>query len=93
MTTSPASTPRYTLNLRIKPEIRGLIDQAAQATGKTRTDFVLDAARHAAEEALLDRTHILVSLDAHAAFLKRLDAPPQPGARLRQTMQKPPAWD
>jgi len=49
------TTRRDTLNLRIKPEERGLIDRAATITGKTRTDFVLEAARHAAEEALLDR--------------------------------------
>ena len=47
---------RQTLNLRIKPEERGLIDRAAKTLGKTRTDFVLDAARRAAEDALLDRT-------------------------------------
>ena len=47
MTAAPrtVSKRRDTLNLRIKPEERGLIDRAALATGKTRTDFVLDAAR------------------------------------------------
>ena len=49
------TSKRETLNLRIKPAERGLIDRAAQSLGKTRTDFVLDAARRAAEEALLDR--------------------------------------
>ncbi len=43
---------RDTLNLRIEPGDRGLIDRAALATGKTRTDFVLEAARRAAEDAL-----------------------------------------
>ena len=36
---------RGTLNLRIKPELRGLIDRAAALSGRNRTDFVLDAAR------------------------------------------------
>ena len=52
---------RDTLNLRIKPADRGLIDRAATLTGKTRTDFVLEAARRAAEDALLDRTMRLFS--------------------------------
>ena len=52
---------RQTLNLRIKPEERGLIDRAAKTLGKTRTDFVLDAARRAAEDTLLDRTGFAVS--------------------------------
>ena len=84
---------RTPLNLRIKPEERGLIDRAAMLTGKNRTDFVLEAARRAAEEALLDRTMFLVSPDAHAAFMKRLDEAPKPNARLRRTMQTTPPWE
>lgn len=83
---------RDTLNIRIKPEVRGLIDRAAEAVGKTRTDFVLDAARHAAEEALLDRTLITMSPSAYAEFVARLDAPPKPNARLRRTMKAPAPW-
>jgi uncharacterized protein (DUF1778 family) len=62
---------RQSLNLRIKPEERGLIDRAAKTLGKNRTDFVLDAARHAAEDALLDRTVLTVSPKAYAEFQAR----------------------
>jgi uncharacterized protein (DUF1778 family) len=86
-------TKRDTLNLRIKPELRGLIDRAAALLGKNRTDFVLDAARQAAEDALLDRTVFLVSPEAYAEFLARLDAPPRPSARLRRTLQTPAPWE
>jgi uncharacterized protein (DUF1778 family) len=84
---------RDTLNIRIKPAERSLIDQAAQSVGKNRTDFILDAARRAAEEALLDRTVVSVTPEAYAAFLARLDAPPQPNERLRRTMQTPAPWE
>ncbi|MEO7689271.1 MAG: DUF1778 domain-containing protein [Sphingomonas sp.] len=84
---------RDTLNLRIKPEVRGMIDRAAALLGKNRTDFVLDAARRAAEDALIDRTIIRVSPEAHAEFLARLDSPPQPNERLRRTMQTPAPWE
>ena len=43
---------RQTLNIRIQPKVRSLIDRAAALAGKNRTDFVLDAARHAAEDTL-----------------------------------------
>jgi uncharacterized protein (DUF1778 family) len=78
---------RQSLNLRIKPEERGLIDRAAKTLGKNRTDFMLDAARRAAEDALLDHTIFAVSPKAYAEFLARLDAPPQPNERLRRTMR------
>lgn len=84
---------RETLNLRIKPEMRNLIDRAAKLRGKNRTDFVLDAARAAAEEALLDQTMITANTEAYAAFLARLDMQPQPDERLRKTMQTPAPWD
>lgn len=61
--------------------------------GKTRTDFVLDAARRAAEEALLERTLFVVSPEALAEFSGLLDAAPNPNERLRRLMQTPAPWD
>ena len=84
---------RQSLNLRIKPEERGLIDRAAKTLGKNRTEFMLDAARRAAEEALLDRTIFTVSPKAYAEFLARLDALPQPNERLRRTMRTSAPWE
>jgi uncharacterized protein (DUF1778 family) len=94
MATIPKQTAtRSALNLRIKPELRGLIDRAAELAGKNRTDFVLEAARRAAEDALLDRTLFTVSPEAYAEFVKRLDAPPQPNERLRRTMKVKARWE
>ena len=89
---STHSAKRDTLNLRIKPEERNLIDRAAKLRGKNRTGLVLDAARAAAEDALLDQTVIRAELEAHAAFIARLDKPPQPNERLRRTMPSPLPW-
>ncbi len=93
MTAAAASPKRETLNIRIKPEERGLIDRAAQSQGKNRTDFILDAARLAAEEALLSQVVLTVSPEAFAQFLARLDEQPDPNERLRKTMQTPAPWD
>ena len=88
-----AQPKRGTLNLRIKPEVRDVIDRAAELTGKSRTDFVLDAARRAAEEALLDRTVFVVSPEKYAEFLERLDRPPAPNERLRKALSKKAPWE
>ncbi len=84
---------RNTLNLRITAELRGLIDRAAELAGKNRTDFVLDAARQAAEDTLLDRTVFMVDPDAYAEFLALLDAPPRPNKRLRRSLQTAAPWE
>lgn len=49
--TPPSDAPRHdTLKLRIPAEERILIDRAAEAAGKTLTDFILSAACCTAEE-------------------------------------------
>ncbi|MBP7394719.1 MAG: DUF1778 domain-containing protein [Zoogloea sp.] len=90
---TPDTLRRDTLNLRIPSTERNLIDRAAASTGTTRTDFILSAARRAAEEALLDQAVLSVSPEAYAEFLARLDAPPQANERLRKTMQAQPPWE
>lgn len=84
---------RETLNIRIKPEVRDLIDRAAKSRGKNRTDFILDSARAAAEDALLDQVIMTVSPQAFEQFQARLDMPPNPNDRLRKTMLTPAPWD
>jgi uncharacterized protein (DUF1778 family) len=94
MATSTAlQSKRETLNIRIKSEERNLIDRAAHTQGKNRTDFILEAARAAAEEALLDQLIMIVSPEAYSDFLARLDSPPQPNERLYKTMQTSAPWD
>ncbi len=88
-----AAVKRDTLNFRIKREVRDMIDRAAELTGRSRTDFVLEAAQRAAEDALLDRTLFIVGADAFKDFLARLDAPPQANERLRKTMRTPAPWE
>ena len=75
MSTASSTKPRRdTLNLRIPTVERNLIDRAAQSAGKTRTDFILEAARRAAEETLLDRGffHCLLRLKARRSKQLRL---------------------
>lgn len=93
MKSTVPKTPRETLNLRIPAAARNLIDRAANSTGKTRTDFILEAAQKAAEEHLLDHALISVGEAAYSEFLRRLDAPAQPNERLRRTMQTQAPWD
>jgi len=83
---------RETLNLRIKPEVRELIDRAVRLTGKNRTEFVVSAAQQSAEEALIDRKVFSVDEKTFKAFLARLDAPPAPKERLLRTLTTTPLW-
>ncbi|MDD2810045.1 DUF1778 domain-containing protein [Rhodoferax sp.] len=93
MTMVETIAKRDTLNLRIKPEVRSLIDRAAKVRGKNRTDFILDAALNAAEDVLLDQALFVVSEMAYVDFVARLDKPPAHSARLQKTLQTSAPWD
>ena len=84
---------RDMLNIRITPDESGLIDRAAELAGKTRADFVLEAARRAAVETLTDRILFAVDAVTCAKFEAALDDPPHPNEALRRTMQATPPWD
>jgi uncharacterized protein (DUF1778 family) len=80
------------INLRVAPSQRALIDQAARAAGKTRTDFILDTVTREAENTLLDQRIFLLDEAQWATFLAALDAPVRPNEPLRQLMATPVPW-
>ena len=88
----PDKSETRAVNLRVRNDIRSLIDRAAKAHGKTRSDFMIDAARRAAEDALLDQTFLRVDAETHALFLDILDKPPS-GEGYRRLMDAPKPWD
>ncbi len=90
MATSKASHAKA-VNLRVREDIRSLIDRAAKAQGKSRSDFMIDAARRAAEEALLDQTLIRVDHDSYDKFVELLDAAPD-AERFARLMEAPRPW-
>jgi uncharacterized protein (DUF1778 family) len=70
-----SATRAVTLNIRTEPRRRDLIDRAAEAVGKTRSDFMLEAACREAESVLLDRRYFTLDEAQFRSFLDRLDQP------------------
>lgn len=89
----PDAAKLHAVNLRMRDDTRSIIDRAANMLGRSRSDFMIDAARRAAEEAILDQTLISVNREKYDAFLAILDRPPQPNEKLRATMQAIPIWE
>ena len=73
---SNAVHPTRAVNLRVRDDVRALIDRAAKTHGKSRSEFMIDAARRAAEDALLDQTLVRVDQATYSHFLEVLDQPP-----------------
>jgi uncharacterized protein (DUF1778 family) len=84
---------RRLINIRVSPADRNVIDRAAKLAGKTRSEFMLEAARRAAQETLLDTTLLLMDAADFDRFKALLDAPPEANPRLQELMRKPAPWD
>jgi uncharacterized protein (DUF1778 family) len=81
------------INLRIEPRTRDLIDAAAGILGKSRTEFMLDSARRDAVDILLDQRLFVLEPARFDAFVAALDKPPSPTPKLKALMKRRPAWD
>lgn len=81
------------LGLRATREQEAVLRKAAQASGKSLTDFILDSACEAAEHALLDQRLFLVSNRRYRALLDLLDAPVAKPRALQELFAKPTPWE
>lgn len=61
------------LELRLEPQRRQLLDEAAQASGMSTSAFVLAHATEAAREVLADRTTFVLPADRWEEFVRLLD--------------------
>lgn len=86
-------TRDVTINIRAKQSQRDLIDLVAEIQGKSRSDFMLEAAYREAEAVLLDRKLFAVDEETFNQFLARLDAPPKQNEKLRALLEAKAPWE
>jgi uncharacterized protein (DUF1778 family) len=88
----PAMTATSTLSLRISPKDRALIDRAAESQSKSRTEFMLDAARVAATDELLDKRLFFLDEKEFAAFEQVLAEAPHISEIAEKLRKRPLPW-
>jgi uncharacterized protein (DUF1778 family) len=82
-----------TINLRASQKQKALIDRAAEALGRSRSDFMLETVCREAETVLLDRRYFALSQDAFKRFTAMLDNPPASNPKLRRLLQTHAPWE
>jgi len=82
-----------TINLRASHKQKALIDRAAEALGRSRSDFMLDTACREAETVLLDRRYFALSRDIFQRFTALLDTPPARNPKLQRFLRTKAVWD
>ena len=91
MALSPSRSEK--LSIRIAPDEKRLLQTAARARRTSISQFVLDAAMNAADEALAQRNRFALTAEQWGAFIVALDAPPRPHARLSRLLNEPTIFD
>ena len=90
---SAAGRKAHPLSMRLLEADIAIIDRAAGLRGRSRTEFVREAAVRAAEEVLLERTLIRMSPAGFAAFREAIEAPGAPVPELVELLRRPAPWE
>jgi len=81
------------LGLRATPEQEKVLRRAADVSRKSLTDFILDSACLAAEQALLDQRLFMVSGTQYQTLLDLLDEPEQENPGLKDLFSRKAPWE
>ena len=91
--TKPSRTRGENINLRVSRGQKSLIDRAAQALGRNRSDFMLETACRAAESVLLDQRYFALPTEEFRRFTMMLDKPPASNPLLARLLRTKAPWD
>jgi uncharacterized protein (DUF1778 family) len=88
-----ATSANHTISLRTPPAQRELIDRAARLVGKSRTDFMLEAASEMAQQVLLDQALFVVPPEKFEDFEALLSAPLSSNGAIQRLLTTRAPWD
>jgi uncharacterized protein (DUF1778 family) len=83
----------HPLSLRLASADVALIDRAAKMKGRSRTEFMRDAAVREAEEVVMDNLLVRMSEAGFKSFVEAIEAPVEVNEKLRTTLQRKSQWD
>ncbi len=81
------------LNFRLTQSQNSLIRRAAEVTRKSVSEFILESACVAAENAILNQRVFLLDEDAWNQFQKALDGPAVVKPGLKRLMEEKSPWE
>lgn len=83
----------HPLSMRLPEADIAIIDRAATLRGRSRTDFVRDAAVRAAEDVLMETMPIRMSPAGFKAFMVALSGPAAPVPEMVELFQRTAPWE
>jgi uncharacterized protein (DUF1778 family) len=83
----------HPISMRLPEADIAMIDRAAGLRGRSRTDFVREAAVRAAEDVLMENRLIRMSPEGFAEFMAVLSAPPAAVQEIVELAKRPAPWE
>lgn len=83
----------HPLSMRLPEADIAMIDRAAMLRGRSRTDFVREAAVRAAEDVLMEMRPIRMTAAGFAAFTAALAGPPAPVPEMVDVVRRRAPWE
>lgn len=94
MTTRRATKRKeHPLSMRLPDADIAIIDRAAGLRGRSRTDFVREAAVRAAEDVLMESTLVRMSPSGFNAFMRALAEPAAAVPEMVELLKRPAPWE
>lgn len=91
--TAAAERKEYPISMRLPEADVAMIDRAAALRGRSRTDFVRDAAVRAAEEVVMENRLTRMSPEGFADFMGVLSRPAAPVPEIVELAKRPAPWE
>lgn len=83
----------HPLSMRLPEADIAIIDRAASLRGRSRTEFMRDAAVRAAEEVVMENRGVRMSEEGFQAFLDAISGPATAVPELVKILARPAPWD
>ena len=83
----------HPLSMRLPDSDIAIIDRAASLRGRSRTEFMRDAAVRTAEEVIMENGIIRMSPGGFEAFVALLDRPAKAVPELVELLRRPAPWE
>jgi uncharacterized protein (DUF1778 family) len=83
----------HPISMRLPEADIAMIDRAAVLRGRSRTEFVRDAAVRAAEDVLMQDRPVRMDAETFAAFAASLAAPAETVPEMVALLRRPAPWE
>ncbi len=88
-----AGRKEHPISMRLPEADIAMIDRAAGLRGRSRTDFVRDAAVRAAEDVLMENRLIRMSPEGFDAFMAAVSGPTMPVPEMVEVARRAAPWE